>query len=56
VVPELEAKDLWNRIREPECLLGRKTLELKILKDAVRLGREKKLISRVPLWKKDDIG
>jgi len=28
---------------------------VEILKDAVRIAREKKLISRVPLLKKDDI-
>jgi hypothetical protein len=30
-------------------------MEVEILKDAVRIAREKKLISRVPLLKKDDI-
>jgi transposase len=35
-------------------LLGRKTLENEILKDALRIAREKKLISRLPLLKKDD--
>jgi transposase len=55
VVPVSEAKELRARIRELERLLGRKTMEVEILKDAARIAREKKLISRVPLLKKDDI-
>jgi len=55
VVPVSEAKELRFRIRELERLLGRKTMEVEILKDAVRIAREKKLISRVPLLEKDDI-
>jgi transposase len=55
VVPVSEAKELRFRIRELERLLGRKTMEVEILKDAIRIAREKKLISRVPLLEKDDI-
>ena len=55
VVPVSEAKELRLRIRELERLLGRKTMEVEILKDAIRIAREKKLISRVPLLEKDDI-
>jgi len=55
VVPVSEVKELRTQVRELERLLGRKTMEVEILKDAVRLAREKKLISRVPLLKKDDI-
>lgn len=55
VVPASEAKELRTRIRELERLLGRKTMEVEILKDAVRIAREKKLFSRVPLLEKDDI-
>jgi transposase len=54
VVPASEAKGLRLRIRELERLLGHKTMEVEILKDAVRIAREKKLISRVPLLGKDD--
>jgi transposase len=54
VVPESEAKALKNRIRELERLLGRKTLENEILKEAIEVAREKKLLSRSPLPKKDD--
>ena len=55
VVPISEVKELRTRVREQERLLGRKTMEVEILKDAVRIAREKKLISRIPLLKKDDI-
>ena len=41
VVPESEAKALKGRIRELERLLGRKTLENEILKEAIEIGREK---------------
>jgi transposase len=54
VVPLSEAKELQRRIRELERILGRKTLENEILKEAVRIAREKKLISRVPLLPEDD--
>ena len=47
-------KALKGRIRELERLLGRKTLENEILKDAIEVAREKKLLSRPPLPKKDD--
>jgi len=53
VVPESEAKALKGRIRELERLLGRKTLENEILKEAIEIGREKKLLSRSPLLKRD---
>jgi len=54
VVPLSEVKDLRIQVRELERLLGRKTMEVEILKDAIRIAREKKLISRVPLLGKDD--
>jgi len=49
VVPESEAKLLHKRIRELERVLGQKTMENEILKEAVKIGREKKLILRKPL-------
>ena len=52
VVPQSEVKQLKAQIRELERLLGRKTLENEILRDAVRIGREKKLLLRSPLSKK----
>jgi transposase len=49
VVPLNEVKQLESRVKRLERLLGRKTEEVEILKEAVRIGREKKLISRQPL-------
>lgn len=54
VIPESEMKKLEDRIKRLERLLGRKTEEVEILKEAVRIGREKKLISRMPLQGVDD--
>lgn len=54
VVPVSELKTLEERIKRLERLLGQKTEEVEVLKDMVRIGREKKLISRLPLPKKDD--
>ncbi len=54
VVPLSEVKELKAEIRELQRLLGKKTMEVEILKDAIRIAREKKLISRVPLPVKDD--
>jgi len=54
VVPLSEVKELRAEIRELQRLLGKKTMEVEILKDAIRIAREKKLISRVPLPVKDD--
>ena len=54
LVPASEARELRKHIRELERLLGRKTLENEILKDALEIAREKKLISRLPLLKKVD--
>jgi transposase len=53
MVPESDVKVLKGRIRELERLLGRKTLENEILKDAIEIAREKKLLSRAPLLKRD---
>lgn len=53
VVPESEAKKLHAQIRELQRLLGKKTMEVKILKDAIEIAHEKKLISRSPLSGKD---
>jgi transposase len=46
-------KQLKIQIRELERLLGRKTMETEILRDAIRIAREKKLLLRMPLPKKD---
>jgi transposase len=49
VVPKSKVKVLENRVKELERVLGRKTMENEILREAVKLTREKKLISRQPL-------
>lgn len=49
VVPKSQLKELEKRLRETERVLGKKTLENEILREAVRLAQEKKLISRQPL-------
>ena len=55
VIGASEVKRLQRRIRELERLLGKKTMEVEILKEAIEIAREKKLISRVPLPPEDDI-
>ncbi len=49
-----EPKALKKRIRDLERLLGKKTMEAEILKEALEIAREKKLISRTPLPFEDD--
>jgi hypothetical protein len=44
VVPASEARKLEDRVRELERLLGRKTMEVEILKEALDLARVKKPI------------
>lgn len=46
VVAESEVKKLKARIRELERMLGKKTMEVEILQEAVEIAREKKLLSR----------
>lgn len=55
VVPVSELRQLHAQIRELERLLGKKTMENEILKDAVKLAHEKKLILRMPLLPREDI-
>ncbi|MBS2029508.1 MAG: transposase [Deltaproteobacteria bacterium] len=45
VVPESKVRNLEHQVRELQRLLGKKTLENEILKDALELTRSKKLIS-----------
>lgn len=49
VVPMSEVNELKRRIKLLERVLGQKTLDNEILREAVKIGREKKLISRQPL-------
>jgi len=53
VVPASEVKDLKARIRELERLLGKKTMEVEILKEAVALSREKKRLMAAPWSRKE---
>ena len=43
VVPAADIRRLEERVRELERLLGRKTMEVEILKEALELSRSKKL-------------
>lgn len=54
VVPASEVKKLKDKIKQLERILGQKTVDVEILKEAVKLGREKKLISRQPLQGLED--
>lgn len=54
VVAAAEVRELKKRIRELERVLGRKTLENEILKEAVSVAQEKKLISRLPSLPDED--
>lgn len=54
VVSASEARALKKRVRELERLLGKKTMEVEILKEAIEIAREKKLISRTPLPFEED--
>jgi len=55
VVPMSEVIELRKRIRQLERALGQKTLDNEILREAVKIGREKKLISRQPLPGLEDL-
>jgi transposase len=46
VVPASEVKKLKARIRELERALGKKTMQVEILEEAIEIAKEKKLISR----------
>jgi transposase len=49
-----EVRALRRRIRELERVLGRKTLENEILREAVQVAQEKKLLSRLPSLPDED--
>jgi transposase len=46
VVPESEARMLRAKVRELERLLGKKTMEVEILREAVEISRSKKWLPR----------
>ena len=54
VVSSAEVRALEKRIRELERVLGKKTLENEILKEAVKVAHEKKLISQLPSLPDED--
>jgi len=54
VVASAEVRALQKRIRELERVLGKKTMENEILREAVKIAHEKKLISRLPLLPEED--
>jgi transposase len=55
VVAGAEVRALQKRIRELERVLGKKTLENEILREAIKAAHEKKLISRLPLLPGEDL-
>jgi transposase len=50
VVGASQVRDLERKVRELERLLGRKTMENEILKEALALARPKKLTSPLVSW------
>lgn len=48
VVASSEVRALEKRIRDLERVLGKKTLENEILREALKIAHEKKLISHLP--------
>ena len=55
VVAASEVKHLKKQVRELQRLLGKKTMEAEILKEAIEIAREKKLMSRPFLFPPKDI-
>ena len=55
VVAQSEVRALERRIRELERVLGKKTLENEILREAVKVAHEKKLISQLPSLPDEDM-
>lgn len=55
VVSVAEVKTLEKKVKQLEQMLGRKTMEAEILRDALEIAQSKKLISRMPLLPLYDI-
>ncbi len=53
VVPASELASAMKQIKELQRLLGKKTMENKRLKEAVKYNRQKKWIAHVPLLPED---
>ena len=54
VVPASELSDALKQIKELQRMLGKKTMEVEILREAVEYGRAKKWIARSPSLPGDD--
>jgi transposase len=54
VVPAAELEAARRQIRELQRLLGKKSFEVEILKEAVEVARERKWLARSPLLPGDD--
>ncbi len=54
VVSVSEVKVLEKKVKQLEQMLGRKTMEAEILRDALEIAQAKKLISRMPWLPPDD--
>ena len=54
LVPKSVVRDLERQIKDLQRILGKKTLENEILREAINIGQEKKLISRQPWPKNND--
>ena len=55
VVAKSEVLALQKQVRELQRVLGKKTLENEILREAVKIAQEKKLISRLPSLPDEDL-
>ena len=54
VVPASELADAMKQIRELQRMLGKKTMEAEVLKEAVEIARSRKWIAHSPLLPGDD--
>lgn len=54
VVPASELAEAMKQIRELQRLLGKKTMEAEILREAVEVARSRKWLARSPLLPGDD--
>jgi transposase len=55
VVPASEYRGMQRKVRELRRLLGKKTLENEVLRDALELAQPKKRLLRSPLPAQDDM-
>lgn len=54
VVSAAEVRELKRQVRELQRVLGKKTMENEILREAVKVAHEKKLILQLPSLPPDD--